>query len=151
MRVHTSHLLALPHIKTMSHLWVQPSGVSVPLTEGHSDQLVDRTPKEMKSNSLRLAGAPLMEPFKSRIAPVSENMANVPADVISQLLPQSEQVPPRLSRSQCGALHVARSCSIKHRELFEAPHLRWYCDPVANDQVSKGLLVKKSQAQSAHA
>ena len=94
-----------------------------------------------------------MEPFKSRIAPVSENMANTHmADVISQLLPQSEQVPPRLSESQRDAFHVTRSCSIKHRELFEAPCLRWYsCDPAANYQVSKGLLVKKSRAQSAHA
>lgn len=93
-----------------------------------------------------------MEPFKSRIAPVSENMARAPADVISQLLPQSEQVPPRLSGSQCNAFHVTRSCWMRHRELFEALRLRWYsCDPAANYQVSEGLLVKKSQAQSAHA
>lgn len=131
---------------------MQHSGVSVPLTKGHSDQLADCTAKEMKSNSLQLARVVLMEPFKSRIAPVSENMANTLADVISQLLPQSEQVPPRLSESQCDAFHVTRSCSIKHRELFEALCLRWYsCDPAANYQVSEGLLVKKSQAQSAHA
>lgn len=93
-----------------------------------------------------------MEPFKSRIAPVSENMANTLADVISQLLAQSEQVPPRLSESQPDAFHVTRSCSIKHRQLFEAPCLCWYtCDPAANFQVSKGPLVKKSRAQSAHA
>lgn len=35
---------------------------------GHADQLVDRTAKEMKSNSLQLARVVLMEPFKSRIA-----------------------------------------------------------------------------------
>ena len=67
------------------------------LPRGHSGQLVDRTPKEMKSDSLQLTRVVLMEPFKSRIAPVSENTASTPADVISQLLPQSEQVPPRLS------------------------------------------------------
>ncbi len=93
-----------------------------------------------------------MEPFKSRIAPVSENMANTLADVISQLLAQSEQVPPRRSGSQCDAFHATRSCSIKHRKLFEALRLGWYSsDPAANYQVSKDLLVKKSQAQSAHA
>lgn len=152
MQVHTSHFFPSECVKTMSHLWVQHSGVSVPLTKRHSDQLVDCTPKEMKSNSLQLATVVLMEPFKSRIAPVSENMASTQADVISQLLPQSEQVPPRLSESHCNAFHVARSCSIKHRELFEALHPHWCsCDPAANYQVSKGLLVKKSQTQSAHA
>lgn len=152
MQVLTSHLCISERMKTMSHLWVQHSGVSVLLTKGHFDQLVDCKAKEMKNNSLQLAGVVLMEPFKSRIAPVSENMANTLADVISQLLPQSEQVPPRLSESQCDAFHVTRSCSIKHRELFEAPCLCWYsCDPAANYQVSKGLLVKKSWAQSAHA
>lgn len=152
IHVLTSHLCACVQIKTMSHLWVQHSGVSVLFTKGHSDQLADCTAKEMKSNSLQLAGVVLMEPFKSRIAPVSENMANTLADVISQLLPQSEQVPPRLSESQCDAFHLTRSCSIKYGELFEAPCLCWYsCDPAANYQVSKGLLVKKSRAQSAHA
>lgn len=97
---------------------------------GYADQLVDCTAKEMKSNSLQLTRVVLMEPFKSRISAVSENMANTPADVISQLLPQSEQVPPRLSESQCDAFHTRRSCSIKHRELFEAPCLNGYsCDP----------------------
>lgn len=69
----------------------------------------------MKSNSLQLAGVVLMEPFRSRIAPVSENMANTPADVISQLLPQSEQVPPRLSESRCDAFRVARQLLDKGR------------------------------------
>lgn len=93
-----------------------------------------------------------MEPFKSRIAPASENMANALADVISQLLAQSEQVPPRLSESQRDAFRVTRSCSMKRGELFEAPRLRRYTrDPAANFQVSEGLLVKKSRAQSAHA
>ena len=49
---------------------------SLPLTEGHSDQLADCTAKEMKSKSPQLARVVLMDPFKSRIAPVSENMAN---------------------------------------------------------------------------
>ncbi|KAJ4933554.1 hypothetical protein JOQ06_030380, partial [Pogonophryne albipinna] len=78
--------------------------------------MADCTAKEMKSNSLQFAGV---------------------------LLPQSGQVPPRLSESQCDAFHVTRSCSIKHRKLFEALCLRWYsCDPAANYQVSKGLLGK---------
>lgn len=127
-------------------------GISVRLTKGRFDQLADCTAKEMKSNSLQLAGVVLMEPFRSRIAPVSENTANTLADVISQLLAQSERVPPRRSESQRDAFHVTRSCSIKHRQLFEAPCLRLYtCDPAANFQVSKGLLVKKSRPQSAHA
>lgn len=74
-------------------------GISVPFTKGHADQLVDCEAKEMKSGSLQLAQVVLMEPFKSSLAPVSENMANTLADVISQLLAQSEQVPPRLSES----------------------------------------------------
>lgn len=91
--------------------------------------------------------------LKSRIAPVSENMASaLMADVISQLLAQSEQVPPRLSESQRDAFPATRSCSIKHGELFEAPCLRrCSCDPAASARVSKGLLGKKSKAQSAHA
>ncbi|CAB1448016.1 unnamed protein product [Pleuronectes platessa] len=110
---------------------------------GHFDQLVDCTAEEMKSDSLQLAGVVLMEPFKSRIAPVSENTANTPADVISQLLPQSGQVPPRLSESQRDAFRATRSCSIKSGEPFEAPCLRWYsCDPAASYQVSKGLLFR---------
>lgn len=64
MRGLTSHSHSSERIKTMSHLCVQHSGVSVPLTEGHSDQLVDCTAKEMKSDSLRLARVVLMEPFK---------------------------------------------------------------------------------------
>lgn len=61
-----------------------------------------------------------MEPFKSRVALVSENMAGTLADVISQLLPQSKPVPPRLSESQCDAFRVTRSCSIKNGQPFEA-------------------------------
>lgn len=106
----------------MGHSWVQHYGGSVLLTVGHSNQLLGCTPKEMKSNTLQLAEAVLMEPFKSRIALVSENMANhTQADVISQLLPQSEQVPPRLSESQLDAFHTTGSCSIKHREAFWSP------------------------------
>lgn len=106
----------------------------------------------MKSNSLQLTGVVLMEPFKNRIAPVSENTASAPADVISQLLAQSEEVPPRLSESQCDSFHVRRSCSAGQRVLFEAPCLRGvtHVIPAANYQASKGLLVKKSRAQSAH-
>lgn len=119
MQVHTSHLLTSEHVETMGHSWVQHHGVSVLLTVGRSNQLLGCTPREMKSNTLQLAEAVLMEPFKNRIAPVSENMANhTRADVISQLLAQSEQVPPRLSESQLGAFHPTRSCLIKHREAF---------------------------------
>lgn len=103
----------------MGHSWVQHYGVSVLFTMGRSNQLLGCTPKEMKSKTLQLGEAVLMEPFKSRIAPVSENMANHTwADVISQLLPQSEQVPPRVSESQLDAFHPTHSCSIKHREAF---------------------------------
>lgn len=109
-------------------------------------------PKRWKATLCNLPESYWWNLLKSRIAPVSENMAKTPADVISQLLPQSEQVPPRLSGSQCNAFHVTHSCWMKHRELFEALRLRWHsCDPAANYQVSEGLLVKKSQAQSAHA
>lgn len=101
----------------------------------------------------------LIEPFESRIAPVNENMASTRADVISQLLPQSKRVPPRLSESQRGTFHVIHSCSIKNAELFEAPVLLWYyCDSLATTAANpcqpaglQGPLVKKSQAQSAHA
>lgn len=51
----------------MRHLRVQHSGVSVLLTKGHSDQLADCTAKEMKSNSLQLAGVVLMEPFRAEL------------------------------------------------------------------------------------
>lgn len=60
----TSHLYTSEPMKTMSHSWVQHSGVSVLLTTGHFDQLVGRTAKEMKSNSPQLARVVLMEPFK---------------------------------------------------------------------------------------
>lgn len=106
----------------MGHSWVQHYGGSVLLTMGHANQLLGCTPKEMKSNPLQLAEAVLMEPFKSRIAPVSENMADhTRADVIPQLLPQSQQVPPRLSESQLHTFHTTGSCSMKHREAFWRP------------------------------
>lgn len=101
------------------------------LQRGHSDQLVDRTPKEMKSDSLQLTRVVLMEPFKSRIAPVSENTANTPADVISQLLPQSEQVPPRLS--EVSARRIPRNAQL----LGEAQRAFW------SPRVSAGPLVTR--------
>lgn len=85
---------------------------------GHFHQLLDRTANEMKSNSLQSSRVVLMEPFKSRTALVSENMASTPADVISQLLPPSKRVPPPLSESQRGAF--LRSQQLLDKELFEA-------------------------------
>lgn len=132
----------------MGHSWVQHYGGSVLLTVGHANQLLGCTPKEMKSNPLQLAEAVLMEPFKSRIAPVSKNMANhTRADVISQLLPQSEQVPPRLSESQLDAFHTTGSCSIKHREAFWRPVSRLVLPwpPLPTTSSPKARCLKRAQ------
>ena len=142
----------------MGHSWVQNYGVSVLLAEGRSNQLLGCTPKEMKSSTLQLAEAVLMEPLKSRIAPASENMANHTwVDVISQLLPQSEQVPPQLSESQRDAFQPTRSCSMKHRAAFwsaastlgppwpplpttESPKARWLKRAPVNQHVLRPVM-----------
>lgn len=115
-------------------------------------------PKRWKA-APQLTKVVLIEPSESRTAPVNENMANTVADVISQLLPQSKEVPPRLSESQWDTFHVIHSCSIKNAELFEAPVLLWfYCDSLTTTAAIpcqlpglQGPLVKRSQAPSAHA
>ncbi|MEQ2163393.1 hypothetical protein GOODEAATRI_029617 [Goodea atripinnis] len=74
-------------------------------------------------------------------------MANTLADVISHLLTQSKQVPPRLSESQRNAFHATCSCSIKYGEPFEAPFLLWYsCDlPLPTSRSPKACWLKRAR------